>query len=659
MIADNKLMGILAMLRSLGRASAGNVLPLAAGTMIVAAGLVGGAVDMGRSYLVKSRLLAACDAAVLAGRRAVGSNGFDTTAQGQATTYFGTNFDAAQFSARDGSFSTSAADSGNTINGTASAKVDTTVMRIFGAREFVLSATCTASMGVGNSDVMLVLDTTGSMDWTLSGTTQTRMQALRAAVKNFRTTLATATAGSNARIRYGFVPYSSSVNVGALLYAANPAYLADSHTIQSREANWTTGTVTVRTGWGAPSQSTDDDSQNYDESDWSNFGSTVYPDRDSCNAALPSPNPSAWVNDGAAQVDVGVPYINGSGDEVQVTTTTQPQTQSEYRCRRINDNQSPRRMQVRTNTRDLVTTVTTKREGIYEQQQSGQVFSSWSYKPVTYNTSVYKTFAAVSTNTGSNGTAESSTWAGCIEERSSSAAASFSYNAITGISPGAADLDIDSAPTASAGSKWAPMWPEVAYYRLNSSGWLTTTSPSAYGDQANSYCPRAARLLATMTQSEFDAYADALTPNGSTYHDIGMVWGARLASPDGIFAANVNATPPNGGNVSRHIVFMTDGEMSTTYSGQTSWGIEYHDRRVTDDGYTDNNSRHTSRFLALCEAAKAKGIRVWTIAFAAGTTPELTTCASPVSAFTANNAAQLNTAFQEIAKQVGELRVVQ
>ncbi len=658
MIAGKKLKGILARLRSLGRASGGSVLPLAAGTMIVAAALVGGAVDMGRAYLVKSRLLAACDAAVLAGRRAVGSNGFDTTAQSQATTYFGINFDAGQFAARDGSFSAVAADSGNTINGTASARVDTTVMRIFGAREFVLSATCTASMGVGNSDVMLVLDTTGSMDWTLAGTTQTRIQALRTAMKNFRTTLATATAGSNARIRYGFVPYSSSVNVGQLLYTLNPAYITDSHTIQSRAANWTTGNVNVRTGWGDPSESSDDESDNYDEGDWSNHGSTIYPDRDSCNAALPSPNPAAWVNDGVAEVDVGAPYIDGSGNEVQITTTTQPQTQSEYRCRRITDNQSPRRMQVRTNTRDLVTTVTTSRAPVYETQNT-QVFSSWSYKPVAYNTGVYKTFQPVVTQTGRSGTNQTSTWAGCIEERSSSASATFTYNSASGISPSAADLDIDSAPTSSAGSKWAPMWPEVAYYRLNSSGSLTTTSPSSFGGKADYACPRPAQLLATMTQAQFDGYADALTPDGSTYHDIGMVWGARLASPDGIFAANVGAVPPNGGNVSRHIVFMSDGELSTNYSGQTSWGIEYHDRRVTDDGYTGNNSRHTSRFLALCEAVKAKGIRVWTIAFAIGANADLTTCASPVSAFTANSAVQLNTAFQEIARQVGELRVVQ
>ncbi len=104
MFAGKHLKGIIAILSVLYRARAGNVLPLVAGTMIVAAALVGGGVDMGRAYLVKSRLQAACDAAVLAGRRTVTSNGYDTTAQGEATTYFGTNFDASQFAARDASF---------------------------------------------------------------------------------------------------------------------------------------------------------------------------------------------------------------------------------------------------------------------------------------------------------------------------------------------------------------------------------------------------------------------------------------------------------------------------------------------------------------------------------------------------------------------------
>lgn len=635
--------------------TAGNVLPLVAGTVIVGAALVGGAVDMGRAYVVKSRLQAACDAGVLAGRRAVTSNGFDSTAQSQATGYFATNFEASQFEARDATFSASATDSGNTINGTATAKVNATVMRLFGSREFVLSATCTSSMGVGNSDVMMVLDTTGSMDWTLAGSTQTRIQALRTAMKNFYSTLATATAGSNARIRYGFVPYSSSVNVGQLLLTANPTWLADSHTIQSREAVWRQVTVQTFSHWGTPTASTDSDTGSASDDGAATQYSGPYSSRSDCNNAIPADTP--WVNSGGPSTGAPTTATNGSGQQVTTTTTSQQQVSTTYFCQRAWSG-GPRYVYAQRQVRTLYTYAYETRDPVYIDTTTTE-FDRWDYKPVVYNTATYKTFAATTTLTGSNGTAQSSTWEGCIEERGSTPAASFSYNSITGISPSAADLDIDSAPTSSASSKWAPMWPDVAYYRLNSWGNLTSTSPATNGGLASSACPAAARLLATMTQAQFDAYADALTPDGSTYHDIGMVWGARLASPDGIFAANVNATPPNGGNVSRHIVFMTDGEMSTTYSGQTSWGIEYQDRRVTDDGYSNNNSRHTSRFLALCEAAKAKGIRVWTIAFAAGTTTDLSTCASPASAFTASNAAQLNTAFQEIAKQVGELRVVQ
>ncbi|MFM2372467.1 MAG: hypothetical protein RIS85_2189, partial [Pseudomonadota bacterium] len=173
------------------------------------------------------------------------------------------------------------------------------------------------------------------------------------------------------------------------------------------------------------------------------------------------------------------------------------------------------------------------------------------------------------------------------------------------------------------------------------------------------FCPARAQLLATMNQAAFYSYADALNPEGATYHDIGMVWGARLLSPDGIWADNVTEAPDNGGEVSRHLIFMTDGEMSPSYSSLSAWGVEYHDRRVTDNGYSEDTARHNSRFLALCEAVKAKGIRVWVIAFAQAMTTPLQTCASSDSAFTAANASQLDDAFQSIAKQVGELRVIQ
>lgn len=136
-----------------------------------------------------------------------------------------------------------------------------------------------------------------------------------------------------------------------------------------------------------------------------------------------------------------------------------------------------------------------------------------------------------------------------------------------------------------------------------------------------------------------------------------MLWGTRVSSPTGIFSGNVTSTPSNGGNVSRHIIYMTDGEPNADNSIQQAYGIEYHDRRITDDGSTDDDNRHILRFCALCDAAKAKGIRVWVIGYATSLTSDLLYCASPSSAFTVLNSAQLDSAFQWIASQAGELRI--
>jgi hypothetical protein len=61
----------------------------------------------------------------------------------------------------------------------------------------------------------------------------------------------------------------------------------------------------------------------------------------------------------------------------------------------------------------------------------------------------------------------------------------------------------------------------------------------------------------------------------------------------------------------------------------------------------------------MCDAIKAKGIRIWVIAFTSSLSTDLTYCASSSSSYTATSASALDTAFQSIAKQVGELRLNQ
>jgi hypothetical protein len=89
--------------------------------------------------------------------------------------------------------------------------------------------------------------------------------------------------------------------------------------------------------------------------------------------------------------------------------------------------------------------------------------------------------------------------------------------------------------------------------------------------------------------------------------------------------------------------------------------MEYLDMRITGDGGTESEQwdRHRSRYLAICEAIKARGIRLWVIAFGTTLTTDLQTCASENSGFQADDADELDENFQEIANQVGELRIIQ
>lgn len=618
------------------RDSRGNVLPLAALAMVLSAAIVGGGVDMSRAYRAQNRLQSACDAAALAGRRAVTTNGFANNGpeQAQANSYFDTNFNQGSMEATGTTRTFSSSDNGQTVKGVASTSVNLAVMKIFGFPKFSLSAECQASMGVGNSDVMMVLDTTGSMGYSLGS--GTRISALRTAMKNFYTTVKNATAGTNSRIRYGFVPFSTTVNVGQLLRDEDPSYLVDTYRIQSREPvyKWETATSTTQSEYKNESYTTP-----------VQYGTGSWNKQSNCNNNLPSD--TGWQSNGAATTTT----TTNNTDWQQQTTTTivQPEKATFYTCQKTGSDWHAYSYQ---GTRDLYT---------YNTTTSNKVFDYWTYKERSdLDYTSYKAFQAVTTNTGSNGSDVTSTWAGCIEERGTVSESSFSYSSTSGITPsGANDLDLDSAPTADASTKWAPMWPEVAYYRKTSGGSLTNTPTSKYGSKASSYCPYRAQLFAEMSQAQFNAYADALYPDGSTYLDTGLTWGGRLSSPTGIFQDNVNVAPSNGGEVSRHLIFMSDGDMDTSNTIQTSWGIEYHDRRVTDDGSSNNDSRHISRFQALCDAIKAKGIRIWTISFTTGSSSVLTTCASPNSAYNADDATELNAAFQEIANQVGELRIIQ
>ena len=619
---------------------------------MVAAALVGGGVDMSRAYKAKSRLQAACDAGVLAGRRAVETNGFDTAAKDRADSLFAANYQESAEGTHETSFIAASDDNGKTINGTAAGTIDTLVMKIFGFTELDISVSCTASMGVGNSDITLVLDTTGSMGWTADGDRSpdpgetTRLEDLQVAMKNFYDTVDDAMSGSNARVRYALVPYSSSVNVGHLIADLDTSYLASTYKIQSRQ--WYR--------WGDPvpaGTNTTTSSVSYSRS-WTKIDPPSYDTYGECDDNLPGD--TEWVDYGSPD-DSTETSINSQGQKVTIDSIDQLQRATTFSCRRSGGRWGKYYVNYKYKYQTVSDQTISLQDPVFDVDDAGDPADGLMYRQVEYDMGNYKSFNTAWTLTGSSFGSPSwvsSEWAGCIEERKTVSASSFSYVSGSGITPsGAFDLDIDSAPTADNDTKWASMWPEVAYYRSADEDFSTS------GTQPNSYCPYAAATMAEWSQSDFYDYADALSAAGSTYHDLGLLWGARLSSPEGLWQDDINDVPGNGGIVSRHMIFMTDGELQPSTTVQSSYGIERNDKRITDDGSSNQWNRHRSRFLAVCDAVKAKGIRLWVIAFGTSLTPDLQTCASSNSSFAAANATELNAKFQEIAKQVGELRVTQ
>lgn len=616
----------------------GNVLPIFAASILPMAAMIGGAVDMSRAYMVKSRIQQACDAGVLAGRRAMQQSTYSDAAKAQAQDFFDINFKEGYNDSTNVVFNTSNPTGTSKVIGTASTVMPTAIMGMFGKTTIPIAVECEAELNLSNSDVTFVLDVTGSMNDSIptgSSGSIVKITALRNSVMSFYDTLANASSGSNARIRYAFVPYSTNVNVGELLYDANPAWLfgndvADTWTYQSRRPIWNIPVTTSETIVDYPTYGT-----TINRTKCTNYGNNV--DFDQADGWNFRPDPE------------GTPYTTTSGS-TRTTFSFAPHT---WGGAAPSWSGTGRKECIRKRTRVIETTTTTESA----TWQTGATFARWEYGQFSFPVrdfvrSIKSANPAVTTPSEVNGS--TSRWGGCIEERQTVAGGTITFTTSNGItvdgSSDAHDLNIDLVPN-SAATRWKPYWEDVYFFRNDG------TSLKNYGG-GYSACPSKASLLATMARDQVQTYVNGLVTVGGTYHDVGLLWGARIASPQGLFQANVNASPGNGGSVGRHLIFMTDGALTSYDFVASMYGMEMYDRRVTG-GSNDPTQleRQRRRYLAICEAIKAKGIRLWVIAFGTTLTTDLETCASTGSAYTASNSGALNTAFQNIAKQISELRL--
>jgi Flp pilus assembly protein TadG len=615
-------------MRQLARDKRGNTIAIMGAAMVPLMGFTGSAIDVARLYVVKTRLQQACDAGALAGRKAMTdtttTTPLDDTAKAQAQAFFANNFPSGWYQTKtvsfvpqksiDGGSSTSA----NAVSATAKATVPMAVMGFFGMSATELTVTCQARFDLADTDIMFVLDTTGSMGCEPSaplncggatvpytradGTqgyhaqeaTDSKMEALRKAVILFDDTMR-ANADSTTNFRYGFVTYSSSVNVGKII---------PSQYLQSTSWNYQTRKVIG--------------DYNYGGANTVNLFGVAQAD---C----------------VAKRDPATGYVS-NGSYYRATQYSEPSWSAN--------------------------------NGGKCQYKSQEVRALWRYGEFPLDISTYVTGAATVTPGRLDGLTTS--WQGCIEEVNTSADASFNVNSLPD------DLNPDFKPSADD-NKWRPIWPAAKWLRstygtndfqdhqvdennINQYEDYTYRPGSILDRSGSVACGMPAQRLKVWTKQQvYDyVYHTDFKPYGGTYHDVGMIWGTRMLSPDGIFAADTAAWPGRN-DPSRNIIFMTDGQMSPSSTSYGQYGVETWDQRIAPQGanIATLKERHNARFRIECDAAKKKGYTVYVVALGLDIGDDLTYCASPGQTFQASSTDALKDAFKTIAQRVAMLRITQ
>ena len=236
--------------------------------------------------------------------------------------------------------------------------------------------------------------------------------------------------------------------------------------------------------------------------------------------------------------------------------------------------------------------------------------------------------------------------ASCIEERPTSGNSASPIQISSDVSQ--ADIDDIAANRSDAAHQWGIYVPVAQDKNGND------MYDPEHGQTA---CPSPAQKLRTYgTETAFNTAISAATANvtGGTYHDVGLIWGARWLSSTGMFAGN-NPADFNGFPVNKHIVFMTDGIIDTGGTFYSSYGVDDYDGRMTSTGSHTEQVR--ARFLSACTRARSMGMTIWVIALDVGDTDDIKPCAHSEDHFFTSDGTDLEAVFTKIGQGIGDLRL--
>lgn len=194
--------------RPMIREQHGSAIPMIGLGIFAIMSALGASIDMSRAQLVQARMSNALDNAGLAAASTASTTNINT----EATKYFNANFPSGYMGTTLGTLVVTPNADNSVLSLSITGTVPTTFMKIVGINSVAISAKSEVTRGSKGLEVVLVMDTTGSMTASAGG----GVSKITAA-KNAANSLVNILYGSNTTVPnlwIGLVPFSQAVNIG-------------------------------------------------------------------------------------------------------------------------------------------------------------------------------------------------------------------------------------------------------------------------------------------------------------------------------------------------------------------------------------------------------------------------------------------------------------
>jgi Flp pilus assembly protein TadG len=609
----------------------GSTIAMMTAGLIPAIGALGGAIDAGRMYVVKSQLQAGVDAAALAGARAFGVTDASPNSRGrQVNAYFDGNFprNPNYMGTRNVVLTSdfSVADGINVTTVTARATVPMTFMRVFGIADTELVATAKAEIQPRPLEVMMVLDNTGSMKANLSAG-RTRMTALKEAARSF-VNIVHQGAEQRRDLAIGMIPYDVTVNVGHLLRSRRSGSIASVD-------GFTSGYVSAAGDWP------------YNPYAWKGCVMADATVRDVSADRMVSENgafdlvrtlPGEGANPAVEPYFVPPMYVPKANKSTGETAANRANPASDYyKIASVEPDNNLFKL---------------------DSSSFGALGADYLANTALYRSFLWDYYVGLNNGPATNGT---------NDDVIQSLDGSYFDPARGNRTSGNWKVEWRNIPHYNENAYWLP--PATA--AVNPAGGIvdngnTNTTPMP---SPNWQCPEEAMLPAYGRQkSDYTNYINdkngAIYPANGTIHHSGLLWGYRLLVRDDVFTR----TNPTTEAPRRAIVFMTDGlneigEDQNGYIDRTfSWYGRWSDARISARA-SDGETQMLRRFSKVCANIQREEHppEVYIIALVANSSAVNTAfdqCA-PGRVYRTSSTEELRRAFEDVAAELVDLHLTQ